>query len=158
GATEQILARREIILCAGAINSPQLLQCSGVGPGAVLRNSGVAITHELPGVGENLQDHLGASTTYRCNRKITLNDLVNDPIRRTLMGARYLLTRGGPMASNANYTCGFVRTDPAQAAPEIMLSLALWSRDQKVKAPGLDPYSGFTVLVTLLHPEARGSV
>src|SRR5262249_49849445 len=158
GVMELIMARREVVLCAGAFNSPQLLQRSGIGPGDLLHACGLPVVRHVSGVGENLQDHFSVPTSYRCTTKVTINDVVNSPVRKTLMGVRYLLTRRGLLASNANYANAFVKSESTRATPDLMLSLALWSRNQKASGLGLHRHSGFGVLVSLLYPESRGSV
>jgi choline dehydrogenase-like flavoprotein len=104
----------EIIICGGAINSPQLLMLSGIGPADHLRNTGIDVAHELPGVGENLQDHLDICTLVRATRALTY-----DRLNEVLAGIRYLLTRGGPVSSNIAEAGGFIVSDhtcmPAEA-------------------------------------------
>ena len=105
---QRVAARREVILCGGVFNSPQLLQLSGVGPAGLLHGLNIRVQADLPGVGENLQDHFGAAVNYRCSRPITVNDAVNSPWRRTAMGLQYLLFRRGFMAHSGGYCTGFV--------------------------------------------------
>jgi choline dehydrogenase len=161
GSLAQVKARREVIVCGGAINSPQLLQLSGIGPGALLQRHGVPLAADLPGVGENLQDHFVVPMTYRCTKPITINDVVNNPVRRIAAGLRYLLLRSGPLAANASLCGGCVRTDPALPAPDVKINLQLWHRashGRDKKRVGLSPYSAFGTNVVLLHPDNRGSV
>jgi choline dehydrogenase len=154
-------ARREVILCAGAFNSPQLLQLSGVGPAGLLKSHGIPVQADLNGVGANLQDHFGTALTYECTRPITINDMVNNPVRRVLMGLEYLCLRRGLMTTNASFVGASVQTDPQDPASEVRLKLALWARSATGRlAPrmGLDPYSGFSVLNSLQYPASRGNV
>lgn len=160
----QVLARREVILCGGVFNSPQLLQLSGIGPAQLLQKAGVEVLQHLPGVGENLQDHFSVTMSYRCSQPITINDIVNNPFRRTWAGLQYLLFRSGPMAANASVCAGCFSTDEKLPIPNIKATLQLWnrtgfgrgsSRSQKV---GLAPYSSFGINVCLLNPESRGTV
>lgn len=154
-------AYREVIVAAGAFNSPQLLQASGIGPAGLLQGLGIPVVYELPGVGENLQDHFGFWVSYRCTRPITVNDVVNDPWRRWAMGLRYLLFRDGLMSINPSYVSGCVRSDPALAKPDIRLNLTLWCRSTTGRARegfGLHPESSFSIGVTLMHADSRGTV
>jgi choline dehydrogenase len=118
GASHDVLARREVILSAGSINSPQLLQLSGVGPGAQLSALGIPVVHDLPGVGENLQDHLEFYFQVASREPITLYAEMS-PWRRALIGARWLLTRGGLGASNHFETGGFIRSRAGVRYPDI---------------------------------------
>ena len=104
-----VMANDEVILCAGSIGSPQLLMLSGIGPKAVLAKAGVEITHELPGVGENLQDHLEVYFQYRCTKPITLNSKLG-LISRGLIGIRWILFKTGLGATNHFESCGFIRS------------------------------------------------
>jgi choline dehydrogenase len=161
GETRTLKARREVILCGGAINSPQLLQLSGIGPAALLRSFAIPVTIDLPGVGENLQDHFFVPMTYRCSQPVTINDIVNHPLRRTAAGLRYLLFKSGPLAANASLCGGCVRTDPALPAPDVKINLQLWNRaahGRDKSKVGLAPYSSFGTNVVLLHPDNRGTV
>jgi choline dehydrogenase len=109
GELQTLKARREVILSAGPIASPQLLQLSGIGPGAILQQAGIEVLHDLPGVGENLQDHLEFYFQFRCRQPITLNAELN-PWRKLLIGARWLLTRKGLGATNHFESCAFIRS------------------------------------------------
>ena len=145
----------EVILSAGAIGSPQLLQLSGVGPGALLQALEIPIRHDLPGVGENLQDHLQVRSVYEVNVP-TLNDEINSPLRRIAIGLRYLLFRRGPMAMGASQVCIFCKTRPELATPDIQFHFQPHSADK----PGLKmhAFSGITMSVCQLRPESRGRV
>ena len=158
-----VRARKEVILCAGAFNSPQLLQLSGVGPAELLKSLGIPVIADLPGVGANLQDHFGTALAYECTRPITINDMVNNPFRRILMGLEYLLFRRGLMTTNASFVGAAVQTDSQVPESEVRLKLALWARSATgLQAHrhrmGLDAYSGFSILNSLQYPESRGSV
>ncbi len=161
GLSCHIQARREVIVSGGVFNSPQLLELSGIGQAKRLETLGIPVKVDLPGVGENLQDHFTASVTYRCTKKITLNDIINQPLRRIGMGIQYLLTRSGPMASGGVPSVGCLRSDPTELSPDIKLNLQLWGRSSTGKAKkGLDllPFSSFGISMNLLHPESRGHV
>jgi choline dehydrogenase len=117
-AVHRVRAAAEVILCGGPINSPQLLKLSGVGPAAELRALGIEVVHELPGVGENLQDHLEFYFQVACKEPITLYTSIK-PWNRALIGARWLLRKDGLGATNHFETCGFIRSRTGLAYPDI---------------------------------------
>ena len=149
-------ARREVILAAGALQSPQLLQLSGVGPAPLLQQYGIPVVHALPGVGENLQDHLQARVIFRCTKPITTNDVLKSRLRTLAMGARYVLTRTGQMAIGINQGGMFARTDPALDRPDVQFHLATLSSD--MAGSPVHTFSGFTLSVCQLRPRSRGHV
>jgi choline dehydrogenase len=152
-------AEREVILCGGVFNSPQLLELSGVGQAERLRALGIAVVEDLPCVGENLQDHFMVNTVYRCTRPITLNDEINRPVKRALMGMRYALWRKGSMASSATYAGAFIRTGEYAPSPDLQLNLAIWSVDDNERSrTRLHRFPGFNTGVMDLRAESRGSV
>jgi choline dehydrogenase len=114
----QVHANREIILAGGAINSPQLLKLSGIGPAAELRANGIDVVHDLPGVGENLQDHLEFYFQVACTQPITLYG-ANNPVAKALIGLRWLLRHDGLGASNHFESCGFIRSSASVPYPDI---------------------------------------
>jgi choline dehydrogenase len=149
-------ASGEVILSAGAICSPQILQASGVGPGALLRERGIAVRHELPGVGENMQDHWQVRVLYKVFNTITLNQWVNSWYRRYAMGAYYLMTRRGPMSAQPPQLGAFTRSDPSQETPNLQFHIAPASM-RTVGAP-IDPFPGVTFGVAVLRPVSVGHV
>jgi choline dehydrogenase-like flavoprotein len=149
-------AAREVLLCAGAIQSPQLMQLSGIGPGAVLRHAGVEVAHELPGVGENLQDHLQARVIFQCTKPITTNDVLKSPWRKLAMGLDYVFTRGGPMGVGINQGGIFARAMPAATTPDVQFHIATLSSD--MAGSPTHTFSGFTMSVCQLRPQSRGHV
>ena len=149
-------ARREVILAGGTINSPQLLQLSGVGPRALLERHGIAVLHDAPGVGEALQDHFYVRTMWRCSRPITLNDDMASLWRQLGMGLRYLLQRRGPLAVSAGYAAAFVRTRPELTRPDAQIYFINFSTARRGGV--LHPFSGFTVSVSQLQAQSRGWV
>ena len=151
----EVRARAEVLLCAGAIGSPQILQLSGVGPADLLRIHGIAPVHELPEVGENLQDHLQLRSVYRCTRP-TLNDEVNNPLRKMFIGLEYLVRRSGPMSMGASQVYAFARTRPELETPDIQLHFQPLSADKP--GEGLHRFSAFTASVCQLRPESRGRI
>ncbi|MGE5129454.1 MAG: GMC family oxidoreductase [Sphingomonadaceae bacterium] len=156
GAKAVARARREVILSGGTINSPQLLQLSGVGPRALLERHGIAVLHDAPGVGEALQDHFYVRTFWRCNRPITLNDDMASLWRQLGIGLRYMLQRRGPLAVSAGYAAAFVRTRPELARPDAQIYFINFSTAKRGGV--LHPFSGFTVSVSQLQAESRGWV
>ena len=152
----QAKASREVILCGGAFNSPQLLQLSGVGPGALLQEHGIPVVLDAPQVGENLQDHFYCRTFWRCNRPITLNDDMMSLWRQAKIGLDYFLFKRGPLTISAGQGAAFVRTRPELKRPDAQLYFINFST---AKRGGLlHPWSGFTISVSQLQVESRGSV
>jgi choline dehydrogenase len=161
GRAERVAAGREVILAAGAVNSPQLLQLSGVGPAALLQKHGIAVIHALPAVGRNLQDHLGIDYLYR-SRLPTLNDELRPWHGKLWAGLRYLATRRGPLSLSVNQGGGFVRTGAQLARPNIQLYFSPLSY---LKAPPgtrplmtPDPYPGFMLGISTCRPTSRGAI
>jgi len=155
GLVETVAARREVVLSAGAIGSPQILQLSGVGPGALLAEHGIAVLAERAGIGENLQDHLQARAVHEVTEP-TLNDEVNSFIGRMRIGAEFVLRRRGPMTMGASQVGAFARTRPDCATPDIQFHIQPLSSQSP--GHGLDPFSAFTTSVCQLRPESRGHV
>ena len=156
GETWQARASGEVILAAGAIATPPLLQLSGVGPKELLGHFGIAVVKDLPGVGENLQDHLQSRLVHRCTKPVTLNDDVASWTRSAGIGLRYALLRKGPLTISAGYAGGFFRTDPRLAAPDVQSHFLTFSTT--AMGDKLHPLSGFTASICQLRPESRGSV
>jgi choline dehydrogenase len=154
--THTAYAGREVILSGGAFNSPQLLQLSGVGPADLLRSRGMDVIADLPGVGNDLQDHLQIRVLYRCTEPITMNDVINDWRHRYLAGLRYLLSRKGLLTIGAGYAGAFLRTRPELATPDVQFHFLIFSADAAGAA--LHPFSGFMASVCQLRPESRGFV
>ncbi|MCH6588208.1 MAG: choline dehydrogenase, partial [Proteobacteria bacterium] len=148
-------AAREVILAAGSIGSPQLLQLSGIGPGDVLRAAGVEVAHDLPGVGENLRDHLEVYFQFRCTQPITLNAKLN-PLAKFLIGARWILFKDGLGATNHFESCAFIRSGAGVEWPDIQYHFlpAAMRYDGKAAFKG----HGFQVHVGPNKPKSRGHV
>ena len=146
---------RDVILCAGSVGSPQLLQMSGIGPGNVLQNAGVNVVHNLPGVGENLQDHLEFYFQFKCKEKITLNGKL-DLWNKFLIGARWHLFKTGLGATNHFESCAFIRSRPGIKAPDIQYHFlpAAMRYDGNAAFDG----HGFQVHVGHNKPQSRGSI
>jgi choline dehydrogenase len=156
GQRVQVRARREVIVCAGAFNSPQLLQLSGIGPAEQLQSLGIEVLADLPGVGANLQDHYNGRLVYECRHPWTLNSALANPLRGLAAVLRYALRRKGLLAMGASYAAGFVSTDPAVQRPDVQIGLALFSGDRAGRP--LHRFPGFSVVVRLLRPASRGEV
>jgi choline dehydrogenase len=151
GSNIEARATREIILCAGAIGSPQILMLSGVGPAGALSQHGIRVITDLPGVGQNLQDHLVVGVVFECKQPVTLASAES-------LGnlARYLILGRGPLTSNIGEALAFIRTREGLAAPDIELILApAYFMEHGAANP---PGHGFTIGVILLRPESRGSI
>jgi len=149
-------ARREVIVAAGSIQSAQLLQLSGIGPPELLQPFGIPVVRALPGVGENLQDHLQARVIFRCTKPITTNDTLNSWWRTLAMGAQYVLARSGPMAVGINQGGIFARTHSALTRPDVQFHFATLSSD--MAGSPVHRFPGFTMSVCQLRPESRGHV
>lgn len=161
GVEHTVRANAEVVLAAGPIISPKILELSGIGNSDVLGSLGVDTVHHLPGVGENLQDHLQNRITYETNQKVTINDILNNPVRGAMAGLRYMLFRDGILSISSAATHAIMRSGDDVAHPDLKLMLSLfsgkdrYSRDKKI---GIDQFSGFSVGVFQLYPESRGSV
>ena len=156
GTTLAATARCEVLLCAGALQSPQLLQLSGVGPAALLSEFDIPPVLELSGVGENLQDHLQARIIFECTQPITTNDDLNSPWRMLGMGIEYVFARTGPIAIGINQGGIFARARPEAARPDVQFHVATLSSD--MAGSPTHEFSGFTMSVCQLRPRSRGSV
>ncbi|MBM3539112.1 MAG: choline dehydrogenase [Alphaproteobacteria bacterium] len=146
----------EVILAAGSIGSPQLLQLSGIGPAGLLREHGIAVRHELPGVGENLQDHLQIRTVFKVANTRTLNERANRLLGRIGMGLEYFLMRRGPLTMAPSQLGAFARSDAAKDTANLEYHVQPLSLD-KFGDP-LHPFPAFTASVCNLRPTSRGTV
>ena len=156
GKLHTVRADREVLLCAGALQSPQLLQLSGVGPASLLAQFGIPLVCDLPGVGENLQDHLQLRLLFRCTKPITTNDDLNSWWRSLLIGMKWVFARRGPLAVGINQGGLFTRVMPDAATPDIQFHFATLSADMAGAKP--HPFPGFTFSVCQLRPGSRGFV
>lgn len=164
GANHSAYAGREVVLAAGPVKSPHILELSGIGDGKRLQQLGVPVVHHLPGVGENLSDHLQSRITFEARNATTLNEIMGSRFRQWLMGAGYLLHRHGLMATPSCTVHALAASLPGQARPDVKLQIHhLSSKDRlEVIKPGagsgLDPFSGFSIGFFQLRPASRGSV
>ena len=149
-------ARREVIVSAGAIGSPQILQLSGIGPGAVLERHGIPVHHDLAGVGENLQDHCQPRQLFRVRNTPSLNEIANSYMQRVRVGLEYILFRTGPMAIGPATLTAFTRSDPTQDAPNIQYHVIPGAYPKLGEPPPTFP--GFTAAACNLRPTSRGYV
>lgn len=156
GQTRTARADAEVILCAGAIGSPQILQLSGLGPGALLKSHGIEVLRDMPGIGANLQDHLQLRCAWRLTGAETLNTLANSFWGKARIGLEYALKRSGPMSMAPSQLGAFSRSRPDLATPDLEyhvqpLSLSAFGQP-------LDDFPAITASVCNLRPESRGSV
>jgi len=152
-------ARREVLLCAGAIQSPQLLELSGIGDARRLRELGIPVVVDNPAVGENMSDHLQVRCTYQTNLPITINDIMRSPWHRLRVGLRYLVARKGLMAGTSSTAHAITRSEASPSRPDVMVRIYhISGKDRYSRSPaqGIDPFSGFSIGGFKLHPESRG--
>ncbi len=151
-----ITANREIILAAGTIGSPQILQLSGIGPGELLHAHGIDVVHDLPGVGENLHDHLQVRSIYKVANTVTLNQRANSLIGKAAMALEYLLMKTGPLTMPPSQLGAFAKSDPSQLSANIEWHVQPLSLD-KFGDP-LHKFNAITPSVCNLRPTSRGHV
>jgi choline dehydrogenase len=151
-----VYAAREVLVCAGGLQSPQLLQLSGVGPAALLQKHGIPVVRDARGVGANLQDHLQVRVMYRCTRPITTNDDLNSWYRSLKIGMQWMFLRSGPLAIGINQGGLFARALPQSATPDIQFHFGTLSAEMAGARP--HDFPGFTMSVCQLRPTSRGSV
>ena len=156
GRTRSVRANAEVLLCGGALQSPQLLQLSGIGPAGLLKAHGIPVVHELPGVGENLQDHLALRVMYKCTRPVTTNDELRTVWRKALTGMKYVFLRRGPMAIGVMTGGMITRALPEAETPDMQFFISTVSADARGAAP--HPFPGFTFVFYPMRPTSRGFV
>jgi choline dehydrogenase len=156
GVETTATANREVIVAAGALQSPQLLQLSGIGPPALLQSFGIPVERALAGVGENLQDHLQARVIFRCTQPITTNDALRTLGGKLSIGLDYFLRRTGPMAVGINQGGIFARAMRNATRPDVQFHFATLSSD--MAGSPVHDFSGFTMSVCQLRPTSRGHV
>ncbi len=154
-------ARREIVVSGGVYgSSPQLLQLSGVGPGALLAEHGIPVVSDLEGVGKHLHDHFNTYLVWRCAQKVTLNDLAASPLMKLTAGVQYVLTRSGHLSNAGIYAGAFVKSGPAARTARFCRSTCSAGAPMERLRTGtkLHPFSAFTLSPVHLRPEGRGTV
>jgi choline dehydrogenase len=149
-------ANAEVVVCAGAIGSPQILQLSGIGPSALLRANGIDVRLDLPGVGENLQDHVQPRQMFRVSNTVTLNEKANSLVSRVMMGLEYVMFRTGPLSLGPATLTAFTRSDPTQEMPNIQYHVVPATYPRLDEPPS--PFPGFTASACILRPTSRGHV
>ena len=155
----QAWAGREVIVSGGAYGSPQLLLLSGIGPAQHLRDMGIDVMLDLPGVGSNLQDHFNTYCTYQISRDLSLNSLQHSFFKRMAAGAQYVFFRSGKMSGNGLYVGALVRSDPRLERPDLQFNISAWStidRNRDGIISHREP--GIGISPVHLSPEARGTV
>ena len=161
GMNHEARAHREILLAAGAVGSPQLLQLSGVGDASHLRGLGIEMVHDQPKVGRHLQDHFGVNYTFKANRR-TLNDVFGNWVGRLTAGVQYMATRRGPLSLSVNQFGGLVKTRPGLARPDMQLYMnplsyqSFYMGKRKLMRP--DAFSGFIIGFNSCRPKSEGTV
>ncbi|MEP9375158.1 GMC family oxidoreductase N-terminal domain-containing protein [Aquabacter sp. CN5-332] len=161
GKVVKVAARREVVVSAGPIQSPKILELSGIGRPDLLQSLGIQVVHALPGVGENLADHPNVRLTFECAQPITINDVLQRPTSKLKEGIRYILFGKGLLSICSATAHTVMRSNPGENQPDLKLQLQPFSgKDRYARRPkdGLDPYSGFTVGVMALRPRSRGYV
>lgn len=156
-AQREATAEREIILSAGALHSPQLLELSGIGDEAHLKRLGVDVVHHLPAVGMNLRDHLHARVNYETDQRVTANDLVNNKLFAARELIKYILTRRGLFATPSFRVHAFVNSG-LSSYPDVRIQCALSSSESRYVNAGIDPFPGFHIGSYFLFPQSRGEV
>ncbi|KAE8439675.1 GMC family oxidoreductase [Vreelandella piezotolerans] len=156
GKTLRVQAQKEVVLCAGAIGSPHLLQLSGIGPAEHLREHGIEAIHDLPGVGENLQDHLQIRSVYRVSNAKTLNAIASTLWGKAGIGWEYVTKRTGPMSMAPSQLGAFTRSSNDQPYPNIQYHVQPLSLE--AFGQPLHPYPAITASVCNLNPTSRGTV
>jgi choline dehydrogenase len=154
GTLRRVRARHEVLLAGGSLLSPQLLQLSGVGPGALLQQHGIAVVHELSGVGDNLQDHLGCRIIYKARRANTLNEISRSWVRQAQTGLEYIFGRRGALMMGAAPIGLFAKTREGLASPDCQYQFLAGSFDK----PGepMHPFPGCSLVAIPCRPESRG--
>ncbi len=156
GRRMEVRAEKEVILSAGAIGSPQILQLSGIGPAGLLKSHGIDVVHDLPGVGENLQDHLQIRAVFKVGNAKTLNTLANSLVGKAMIGLEYVLKRSGPMSMSPSQLGAFTRSDETQAHANLEYHVQPLSLD--AFGEPLHSIPAFTASVCNLNPTSAGTV
>ena len=161
GRSQSVRAAREVIVSGGSVNSPQLLQLSGIGPADLLKSLGIEVLVGNDNVGANLQDHVGINYTFK-GKEPTLNQVLRPWWGKLLVGMQYLLLRSGPLSLSMNNAGGFFRTDPALSRPNMQLYFQAFSTvipkagERPILTP--DPWPGFSIGLSNCRPTSRGSI
>ena len=155
----QARANREVIVSGGVYGSPQLLMLSGLGPAEHLKQHGIAVVRDMPGVGSHLHDHFNTYVAYKCAQPVTMNDLVLSLPRRIMAGMQYAFGRTGPLASMGLYVGALVRSDRRLERPDLQINMFAWAIRERNRAGVVpQPFSAFGLSPVHLTPEGRGTV
>ena len=153
----EVKAKKEVILSAGSIGSPHILQTSGIGDASNIKNFGIEIINNSPGVGKNLQDHIMMRPVYKVKNIKTLNKKINSFFGRMLIGMEYIFLRKGPMTMGASQLCGFAKSDSSRETPNLQFHIQPISTD-KLGGANLHNFDAFTPTVANIRPTSRGEV
>ena len=153
----KVKTNKEIILSAGTIGSPHILQASGIGPGGLLKNNNVEVIKNHPSVGMNLTDHLMLRPVYKVKNLETLNDIYYSITKKLITGLQFFLFRKGPLTVGASYVCGFIKSDSHLETPNLQFHISPASTDLLGKS-SLHKFPGFTPTITNIRPTSRGSI
>ena len=154
---QTVKANKEVILSAGAIGSPHILQASGIGPGALLKKNNINVIKDHPFVGKNLIDHLMLRPVYKVKNLETLNEIYHNYYKKMITGMKFLFLRKGPLAVGASYLCGFIKSDSHLDTPNLQFHVSPASTDSLGKTT-LHKFPAFTPTITNLRPTSRGSI
>jgi choline dehydrogenase len=160
GDKRTVSARREVLVCAGALHSPKLLELSGVGDAGLLRSRGIAPTHQLAGVGENLRDHTATRLTFECRLPVTINDIARSPWLKMREGLRFMFKREGLLTISSSTAQTNLRSSSDRERADLLLRLQPFSgKDRYARTPklGMDMFPGFTMSIGILNPQSVGS-
>lgn len=159
GGLQVAHARREVVVSGGVYGSPQLLMLSGLGPAAHLREHGIDVVRDMPGVGSNLHDHFNTYIAYKCAQPVTMNDLANSFTRQVLAGLQYAFGRTGPLASMGLYVGALVRSDRRLERPDLQINMFAWAiKERNRNGVVAQPFSAFGLSPVHLRPDGRGTV
>jgi choline dehydrogenase len=159
GQKRSAKALREVVLSAGALHTPQLLELSGVGNAEILKSRGITPLHNLPGVGENLRDHTATRLTFECNQRITINDIARSPWLKMKEGLRFAFKREGLLTISSSTAQTNLRASPKSERADLLLRLQPFSgKDRYARTPklGMDMFPGFTMSIGILNPRSVG--
>ena len=154
---KKVRCNKEIILSAGSISSPHILQASGIGPAEIINSKGIDVIKNVEAVGKNLHDHLMLRPVYKIKNIYTLNQLSHSYYRKFLVGLEYLIFRSGPMTMGASQLCGFTKSDPSLATPNLQFHVAPMSAD-KLGGATLHKFPAFTPTISNIRPTSRGQI
>ena len=157
GKLNTVNANKEVILSAGSIGSPHILQVSGIGDSEKLKKNGIDVIHELKGVGKNLQDHLMFRPVYKVKNLKSLNKKINSLLGNFLIGLEYIFNQSGPMTMGASQVCGFIKSDSSRETPNLQFHVQPISTDV-LGATKMHDFEGITPTIANIRPTSRGEI